>query len=99
MRSSDSAPARVRRMAITTASRGRSTKIAEIILRFSCARRSRSGWGRRTRRTWADFYAGTSALDAVGDDHLALLQAASDNGGSRRRLTQLDATLLDLVTA
>src|ERR1700712_3831410 len=105
MRKSDSAPASVNRMAMTIASLGRSTKTAEIISRFPQALRTRSGLrpgngqGWRAGRPGVDLHPGAHALDAVGDNHFALLQATGDNRGGRRGLAQLDAALFDLLVA
>src|ERR1700722_9287887 len=93
MRSSASAPARASRMAITPGSLGRSTKTAEIMLRL--IRALRRGWW--AGRAGTDLDAGSNALDAIGDDHLAVFQPTRDHGGGWRRLSQLDAALLDLV--
>src|ERR1700722_4857546 len=93
MRSIESAPASVIRMAMTIARRGRSTKTAEIIRllsRLRCRRRGRSGAGRHLN-------SGAHALDAVNDDCLALAQAAQDRGRRRCGLAKLDAGLRRLV--
>src|SRR4051794_4297168 len=94
MRRIDSTPASVIRMAMTMASRGRSTKTAEITVLLSRRFRRRRWRGRGTRR---HLDAGAHALDAFQYHHLAVLQAVHDDGGCRRRLAELDAALLDLV--
>src|SRR5208283_4648345 len=95
MRSRASTPAKVKRTAMTTASRGRSTKTPEIILRLSARRRRNQGL--RAGRAGVHFNAGADALDAIGDNHLAFRQAAGDYGGGGCGLPQLNAALFDLL--
>src|SRR5277367_3519115 len=98
IRVSDSAPASVSRIAMTTASRGRSIKTPEIMLRLSrtLIRRPRTG---RPRIGWtrADHDARPHPLDPVGHDLFAFLQPTGDHRDRRRRLPQLDPPLLHLV--
>src|ERR1700733_3644078 len=96
MRSSESTPASVITMAMTIASRGRSTKTAEIMplwtRRFRCGRRRRGGTG-----VYLDAW--PHALDALEHDRFAFLEASHDDRGGRGRLAELDAALLDVVLA
>src|SRR5271166_1322600 len=96
MRSSDSIPASVIRIAMTIASRGRSTNTAEIMPLLSCRFRRGRCW-----RGWAWYHLNTRphALDAFEHDHVALVQASHDHRCGWRRLAELDATLLDTVLA
>src|SRR6476661_848426 len=92
MRRIDSTPASVIRMAMTIASRGRSTKTAEIM---SACRRPRRGW-RRCGRTGRHGDPGANFLDALQHDHVAVVEAAHDHRSRGRGLAELDAALLDL---
>src|SRR4051794_34026816 len=93
MRSSDSTPASVIRMAMTMASRGRSTKTAEIML---LARRPRCCWW-RCGGTRCHLDARAYTLDAFQDDHVAVVESGRDHCGGRRRLAKLDTALFDAV--
>src|SRR6516164_538161 len=78
-------PAIVMTSAMTTARRGRSTKIAEI---------TRLPPGRRwwwARRPWRDDLTGADTLHALGNNQLAFIEAARYDRGLRRRLAEVDA--------
>src|SRR5439155_20733997 len=96
MRNSDRTPASVIRTAMTIASRGRSTKTAEIMRLLS--RRPGRG-GRRRGGAGYHLYAGSDPLDAVPDHHFAFAETRHDD---RRRwcgLAEPDTPLLHLVLA
>src|SRR5271166_3751781 len=96
MRNSDRTPASVTRMAMTIASRGRSTKTAEIMP--LSARRFRRGRC-RGGGTGHHLDARPHPLEAFEHDHVALVQPGHDHRCGWRRLAKLDATLLDTILA
>ncbi len=104
MRSIDSTPASVMTMAMTIASRGRSTKTPEITRvrprrcrPSSSLRRPRAEAGHRRGWAGADQGAGAHALQALDDHPLALLQPGGHRGDGGRGLAERDAALLHLV--
>src|SRR6516225_12021755 len=88
MRVSAISPAIVMTRAMTTARRGRSTKIAEITRLPPGRRRWRAGRPRRDDLTGAD------TLHALGNDQFSVAHTAYDDGGRGRRLAELYAAHL-----
>src|ERR1700731_18283 len=99
MRVSANRPAIVMIIAMTTASRGRSTKMAEIISLLSRRRRfcRRRLYRRRGSRAGRYRLPGTHALQPLADDKLALGEPVGHHGGGWGRLAELNAANLRLV--
>src|SRR6266478_9383876 len=100
MRVNAIAPARVMTIAITTASRGRRMKTAEIIGVSPLARcRGAQGALCAAGSSGRHQLAGTDALDTFDDNMFAVIESALDGNDTWRRRTELHATLLHLVLA
>ncbi len=100
MRSSASTPASVMTIAMTIASRGRSTKTAEIMARLPLRRAGRRpGW---RRRPGAGLTTGMPGRTRWMPSTITVSPSFSPpaiDGGGRRRLAERDAALLHLVVA